>query len=77
MKVFFPKDIEKFIESEIHSGRYLTPSEVVVDGLYKLKYSQMSDEEKLKELRQEIQKGIDSPHRDADEVMDELKARFQ
>ena len=77
MNIYLPPDLEKFVASEIESGKYLTPSEVVVDGLYKLKYSQMSDEEKLKELRQEIQKGIDSPHRDADEVMDELKARFQ
>ena len=77
MNIYLPRDLEKFIESEIESGKCFTSSEVVVNALYHLKYSRLSDDEKLKELRQEIQKGIDSEHRDADEVMDELKARFK
>lgn len=77
MNVSLTPDLDEFVASKIDSGEYATASEVIRDGLRMLRAAEEARQMKLSILREEIRKGMDSPHRDGEEVMRELKARYE
>ncbi|QHE89363.1 type II toxin-antitoxin system ParD family antitoxin [Hydrogenophaga sp. BPS33] len=69
---------EGFVRQQIDSGRYLSASEVIRDGLRLLEEQTVFKRAKLESLRAEIQAGIVSgPGRPLSEVRAELKARYK
>ena len=77
MNVSLTPELDKFVAAKVESGEYATASEVVRDGLRMLRAAEEARQAKLEALRQEIRKGMDSPHRDGIEVMNELKAKYK
>jgi antitoxin ParD1/3/4 len=78
------KHFEDFIAAQIASGRYASASEVIRSGLRRLEEHEegramraMTRAEKLKWLRAELQKGVDSgPGIPSEEVNARLRARI-
>lgn len=69
---------EAFIKNQLQQGRYASASEVIRDGLRALEDREQFRAMKLKTLRADIQKGIDSgPGRPLIEVAGELKSRYR
>ena len=56
MNVSLTQQLEKFVNKQVASGRYQTASEVVREGLRLMQ----EREEKLADLRREIQIGLDA-----------------
>ncbi len=54
MNVAVPAELGEFVRSQVDSGNYLTPGEVIRAALWTLRECREED------LRREIQKGIDS-----------------
>jgi antitoxin ParD1/3/4 len=72
------KHYEKFITEMVQSGRYSTASEVMRDSLRLMEEREERRKAKLKALRGEIQKGLDSGSaKDADvaDVISAVKSR--
>jgi len=53
-------ELEKFLQKKVKSGGYKSVSEVIREGLRLLKEKDKENEIKLKALKLEIQKGIQS-----------------
>lgn len=69
---------ERFVRKQIESGRYTSASEVVRDALRLLEEREELREAQIKNLRAQLQEGIDSgPGIPADEVLDRLEAKYQ
>lgn len=69
---------ERFVRKQIESGRYTSASEVVRDALRLLEEREELREAQIKNLRAQLQEGIDSgPGIPADEVLDRLDAKYQ
>ena len=69
------KHFEEFIASLIASGRYSTASEIIRDGLRLIEEREQDREAKLKWLRAEIQKGLDSgPAEEVGDMFARIKA---
>jgi antitoxin ParD1/3/4 len=60
MHVTLTPEQEEIIRQQLHSGKYLTASEVVDHALRLLAEHDWLDQHRFEELRQAIQKGIDS-----------------
>ena len=75
MNVSLTPELEKFVKDKVATGRYTSSSEVVREALRVLE----EREERLEELRREVQKGIDSLDRgegvDGEIVFEELRKR--
>jgi antitoxin ParD1/3/4 len=63
MNVSLTPELEKFVNKLVTKGRYQTASEVVRDSLRLLEDREKLRQIKLKELRAEIQIGIDQANR--------------
>lgn len=63
MNVSLTPTLETFVQHLIENGMYNSSSEVVRDGLRLLEYREQYRRIKLEELKNEIQKGIDSADR--------------
>lgn len=63
MNVSLTSELEEFVNQKVQSGMYFSASEVIREGLRLLKDQDALKEMRLKELRKEIQKGIDSLER--------------
>ncbi len=50
---------EEFISSTVHSGRYMSASEVVRDGLRLLQAQEQVRQIRLEQLRKEIDRGVE------------------
>jgi antitoxin ParD1/3/4 len=81
MNVSLTPELELMVAEKVKSGLYNSASEVVREGLRLIKERDRLHEIKLEELRQEIQRGIDSLDRgegriysSAREAIDEIKA---
>ena len=75
--VTMPEEMAAKMRAAVESGEYATTSEIVRDALRDWCDYQERQREKLRWLRAEIQRGIDSPSRPADEVFAELLAELQ
>ena len=74
MNIQVPKELEDYIREKLASGECRSEAEVMERAL---KLLQDYDRRKA-ELDAELQKGLDSgPGRDADEVFDELIAKYR
>jgi len=60
MEIFLPQQLEDLVKQKVQSGEYNCVSEVIVDALWLLHYQDRLNEIMLAELREEIQKGLDS-----------------
>ncbi|MDD3580730.1 MAG: type II toxin-antitoxin system ParD family antitoxin [Desulfobacca sp.] len=68
---------ERFIKKQIESGRYRSASEVVRDALRLLEEQEELREAQIKNLRDQIQAGINSgPGVPAEEVLGRLEAKY-
>ena len=74
MNIILPPNFESLVKSKVDSGLYNSVSELMLDALQLLIERDQLREIRRKELRQEIQKGLDSgPATPLD--MDAIKAR--
>ncbi len=82
MNVSLTPELEQYVNGKVQSGMYHTASEVIREGLRLLKEREELHQQKLSELRREIQVGIDqavrgqvSPFSEA--TLEEVKAKGQ
>ena len=80
MNVSLTPELEQYVNGKVQSGMYHTASEVIREGLRLLKEREELHQQKLAELRREIQIGIDqanqgqvSPFNEA--ALDEVQTR--
>ena len=59
MNVSLPAELAEFVERAVASGEYGTASEVVRDGLRRLRRDREADAERLAVLRREVGFGIE------------------
>ena len=80
LNVSLTPELENFITSRVASGRYLTASEVVRDGLRLLEERQHLHDEALAGVRPKIEEGLASLDRgkglDGESVLAELERRI-
>jgi antitoxin ParD1/3/4 len=57
MNVSLTKELEKFIQRKVASGRYTSASEVVREALRLLEQQEKLDELRAEELRQKLEEG--------------------
>ena len=80
LNVSLTPELETFVTSRVASGRYLTASEVVRDGLRLLEERQHLHDEALAGVRQKIEEGLASLGRgeglDGESVLAELERRI-
>lgn len=60
MNVSLTPELEQYIQEKVSTGMYYSASEVVREGLRLLKEREQLQQIRLRELRQDIQAGIDS-----------------
>lgn len=79
MNVSLTPELEKLVNDRVRSGMYSSASEVVREALRLLKEQEGIRRQKLKELRREIQIGIDQIERGEGTPLDigKLKARLR
>ena len=82
MNVSLTPELEQYVNGKVQSGMYHTASEVVREGLRLLKERDQLHQQKLSDIRREIQVGIDqavrghvSPFREA--TLEDVKAKGQ
>ena len=79
MNVSLTPELEKLVEKKVKSGRYQSASEVIRDGLRLLVERDQLYRIRLEDLRNEIQKGIDSGEAtlfDPEEIMAQVSKRM-
>ena len=80
MNVSLTPELEQYINGKVQSGMYHSASEVIREGLRLLKEKEELHQQKLAELRREIQIGIDQADRGevapfTEETLKEAKAK--
>jgi antitoxin ParD1/3/4 len=79
MNVSLTPELEQLIEQKVKGGMYNSASEVIRAGLRLLQEQDELRQIRLRELKQEVKKGLDQIDRgeivDGDEVFQELRAR--
>ncbi len=79
MNISLTPELEKIVQEKVKSGLYLSASEVIRAGLRLLYEKDVIESIKIKELKKEIQKGIDSPlaNWDIDGFLNSAHLRFE
>jgi antitoxin ParD1/3/4 len=80
LNVSLTPELEKFVEARVASGRYLSASEVVREGLRLLEEREVSHQEALDEVRRKISVGLEQAERgelfDGEEVFREVLGKL-
>ncbi len=58
MNITLPPDMEAYVQAKYRSGRYVTPAEVVCEGLRLLRDQDLLRAIRLEELQQEVTLGV-------------------
>ncbi|TDR93154.1 type II toxin-antitoxin system ParD family antitoxin [Enterovirga rhinocerotis] len=80
MNVSLTAEMADFVQSEVQSGRYVSASELVRDGLRMLAYERAQESEKAALLKAAVQAGIDDVEagrisdRSVDDILQEVLA---
>lgn len=81
LNVSLSPELDDFVATRVSSGRYLTASEVVRDGLRLLEERERLREETLTRVRQKVEEGFASLDRgegvDGEAVLAELERRVK
>jgi antitoxin ParD1/3/4 len=81
MNVSLTPELEQMIQEKVASGLYASASEVVREALRIMRTRDEARQQKLTELRREVQEGVDAAARgelyDAEEVFAELRADLE
>lgn len=81
MNVSLTPELEQLVQSKVKSGRYLSASEVVREGLRLLEERDRLYEMRLAELQRKLAIGVEQADRgeliEADDVFDQLEADTQ
>jgi len=79
MNISLTPELEKIVQEKVKSGLYLSASEVIRAGLRLLYEKDVIDSIKIKELKKEIKKGVDSPleNWDIDRFLNRAHLRFE
>ena len=81
MNVSLTAELENLVHSKVKSGRYLSASEVIREGLRLLEERDRLFELRLADLQQKVSVGVEQADRgeliDADDVFAELEADTQ
>ncbi len=82
MNVSLTPELEQYVNGKVQSGMYQTASEVIREGLRLLKEREELHQQRLSDLRREIQIGIDQAVRGQvspfnETTLEEVKARGQ
>ncbi len=80
MNVSLTPELERYVNGKVQSGMYQSASEVVREGLRLLKEREELHQQKLAELRRDIQVGADQADRGqtlalTDELANDIKKR--
>ena len=77
MKIFLNREARKFIEEQVESGRYSSPSDVMGEALRLLSEKERIRTKRFAELKEKIRVGIEELDRgegiDGEEVFAELE----
>jgi antitoxin ParD1/3/4 len=80
LNVSLTPELEKFVETRVASGRYLSASEVVREGLRLLEEREVSRQTALEEVRRKISIGLEQAERgelfDGEEVFREVLGKL-
>jgi antitoxin ParD1/3/4 len=83
LNVSLTPQLEEFVKAKVKSGRYLSSSEVVREGLRLLDERDRLADERLSALKREIALGIEQADRgevsplDLDEIFEEVRSQVQ
>lgn len=81
MNVSLSSEIEKFIESQVESGKYPSAEEVIVAGIRLLEERERIYKGRFEELKREIMLGVEASERgevvDGETVFSQLQQKLQ
>lgn len=82
MTVTLPPDYQRFVEELVGGGGYRSPADVVCDGLELLRAQTVYRQQRLAELRQQVEVGLEQMRRgqvspaDPMKLLDEVEQEF-
>jgi antitoxin ParD1/3/4 len=81
MNISLSSEIEKFIESQVESGKYPSAEEVIVAGIRLLQEREHLYKGRFEELKREIMLGVEASQRgevvDGETVFSQLQQKLQ
>ncbi|MBD2184049.1 type II toxin-antitoxin system ParD family antitoxin [Planktothrix sp. FACHB-1355] len=81
MNISLSSEIEKFIESQVESGKYPSAEEVIVAGIRLLEERERIYKGRFEELKKEIMLGVEASERgeviDGETVFSQLQQKLQ
>ncbi len=81
MNISLSSEIEKFIESQVESGKYPSAEEVIVAGIRLLEERERIYQGRFEELKKEIMLGVEASQRgevvDGETVFSQLQQKLQ
>ena len=79
MEITITSELENLINEELQTGEYFSPDDVLREGLLLLKERKIPKQQRIENLRREVQKGIDAirqgdfkTYHSADEMIEDV-----